>query len=207
MHDFDNSIMPTETETQDQLESTPQINEKPDLEDKNNSENILEPEDTEETNTSTNKEFLHRFFHVIQFCFLCFKGKVTPVHFSTPRSIEISKCFTSQKASMNLLNTIPRKQSTNLRPVNDTSDTDTSSLNMKISRKDQHLIHTMLKINETINRNTLKASKDQEEKEPGYHRLEQHKKNFILNASAVPQYGEQATSLTKFYLKFLAKKS
>jgi hypothetical protein len=65
----------------------------------------------------------------------------------------------------------------------------------------------MLKINETIDKNTLKASKEKEEKEPGYHRLEQHKKSFILHASALPPYDEQASSPTEFYINFLAKKS
>jgi len=48
---------------------------------------------------------------------------------------------------------------------------------------------------------------EREEKEPGFKKLEPHKKNFILNASAVPPYDSQASEPTKFYSQFLAKKS
>jgi hypothetical protein len=48
---------------------------------------------------------------------------------------------------------------------------------------------------------------EKEEKEPGFKKLEPHKKKFILNASAVPPYNSQASEPTKFYSQFLAKKS
>jgi hypothetical protein len=59
-----------------------------------------------------------------------------------------------------LLNKIKRKRPSDLRPQNESFDTDTSSPEQKMSRKDHHHIHTMQKFNETVDKNTLKASKE-----------------------------------------------
>ncbi len=40
----------------------------------------------------------------------------------------------------------------------------------------------MLKLNESVDKNIIKATKEKEDKEPGFNRLEEHKKNLILNA-------------------------
>jgi hypothetical protein len=58
-----------------------------------------------------------------------------------------------------LLNKI-KKRSSDLRPQNESFDTDTSSPEQKRSRKDHHHIHTMQKFNETVDKNTLKESKE-----------------------------------------------
>ena len=65
----------------------------------------------------------------------------------------------------------------------------------------------MLKLNESVDKNILKATREKEEKDPGFPRLEHHKKNLILNASALPPYDLQAENPTEFYSTFLAKKS
>jgi hypothetical protein len=49
--------------------------------------------------------------------------------------------------------------------------------------------------------------KERDEKEPGFARREQHKKNMILNPSATPPFKVQAKSPTNFYSSFLSKKS
>jgi len=51
----------------------------------------------------------------------------------------------------------------------------------KISRKDNYLINTMIKLHDTIDKN----SKNKEEKDPGFIRLKLHRKKLIHNASAV----------------------
>jgi hypothetical protein len=53
----------------------------------------------------------------------------------------------------------------------------------------------------------FRQNKVQEEKEPGFARLEHYQKNLILNASAIPPYENPATTLTEFYLSLMAKKS
>jgi hypothetical protein len=77
----------------------------------------------------------------------------------------------------------------------------------KISRTDEHLINTMLKIHESFDSNITKSNKEKEEKEPGFKRLEHHKKNLILNASALPPFDQAADGPTKFYKTFLQKKT
>jgi hypothetical protein len=61
----------------------------------------------------------------------------------------------------------------------------------------------MLKINDAMDKNT----KEKLDKEPGFSRLEEHRKNLILNASSLPPYDTPATQPTEFFTTFLAKKS
>ncbi len=82
-----------------------------------------------------------------------------------------------------------------------TNESDLSSPENKISRKDQHFIKAMMKLNESMDKNILK------EKEPGINRLKSHKKNLILNTSATPPFDTAASAPSEFYLTFLAKKS
>jgi hypothetical protein len=53
----------------------------------------------------------------------------------------------------------------------------------------------------------LCTSKDREEKEPGFARLEQHEKNLILNASTIPPFNDPAETPTEFYTSLLSEKS
>jgi len=52
-----------------------------------------------------------------------------------------------------------------------------------------------------------KSSREKSDKEPGFSRLEEHRKNLILNASAQPPFSTAASSPTEFYTAFLARKS
>ncbi len=53
----------------------------------------------------------------------------------------------------------------------------------------------------------IRRSKEKDEKETGFHKLEPHKQQLILNASSPHPFDDQATSPTEFYFDFLAKKS
>jgi hypothetical protein len=141
--------------------------------------------------------------HVIQFCHLCSKGKITPVLYSLSSSIEIENWFSSLPIFINT-----NKNRSHLRKENPSikdSDNDTSSTSpdRKISRRDDYLINTMIKLHDTMDKNT----KNKEEKDPGFNRLEDHRKKLILNASAVPPFEVEATTPSEFYLSFLSKKS
>jgi hypothetical protein len=65
----------------------------------------------------------------------------------------------------------------------------------------------MLKLHDSIHKNSLKQTLEKDEKEPGFHRLEPYTKNLILNASALPPFDIQAPKLTESYTTFLSKKS
>jgi hypothetical protein len=65
----------------------------------------------------------------------------------------------------------------------------------------------MLKISDTLDKNMTRSSQDRDDKEPGFARLEQHKKTMILNASAIPPFDTAATTPTDFYASLLSKKS
>ena len=45
------------------------------------------------------------------------------------------------------------------------------------------MIHTLLKISDNLDQNTLRLSKENEEKAKGFSKLENHKKQLILNAT------------------------
>jgi hypothetical protein len=99
------------------------------------------------------------------------------------------------------------KRQNNIDLLNSNSDDETENPINKISRKDQHFIDTMLKLNESIDKNIIKSNQEKAEKEPGFTRLEYYKKNMILNASATPPFDEQASTPTEFLIQFMGKKN
>jgi hypothetical protein len=52
-----------------------------------------------------------------------------------------------------------------------------------------------------------KTYREKSDKEPGFSRTEEHRKNLVLNASVLPPFTEAASSPSEFYTAFLAKKS
>ena len=83
------------------------------------------------------------------------------------------------------------------------SDDSLSSPDHKVSRRDQDFINTMLKLHDLMD----KSYKEKSDKEPGFAGLEEHRKNLILNASALPPFTEVASRPTELFNVFLAKKS
>lgn len=77
----------------------------------------------------------------------------------------------------------------------------------KLSRKDEQMINTMIKLHECFDTSMTRSIKDKEEKEPGFNRLEAHKKQLILNASAVSPYDTKASEPSEFFKTFLQKKT
>jgi hypothetical protein len=68
---------------------------------------------------------------------------------------------------------------------------------------DNYLINSMIKLHDTMDRN----SKSKEDKDPGFKRIELHRKKLVLYASTITPFDTKASSPTDFYLSFLAKKS
>lgn len=139
--------------------------------------------------------------HVVQFCHLCAKGKIAPVLYSLSSNSEIENWFQSLPVFATKYQPIPRK-SISMNKESETEDS-ISSPERKISRKDNYLINTMIKLHDTMDRN----SKNKEDKDPGFNRLEVHRKKLILNASAVSPFDTEASNPTEFYHSFLSKKS
>jgi hypothetical protein len=139
--------------------------------------------------------------YAIQFCHLCATGKIPPVLYSLAPDPTISAWFKSISEG------IRKTPDSNKRPTptspESESESEVSSPELKISKKDHYLINTMIKLHDTMD----KSSKNKEDKEPGFKRLESHRKNLILNASAIPPFTKAASSPTEFYTAFLAKKS
>lgn len=162
----------------------------------------------QKTNKSNNEAFLIHFIHVIQFCHLCSKGKVTPVLFTFDPSPSVSNWFNSIKMASGISRPTKLKRPSDRHTnIELSDDDDIESPENKISRKDKQFFQTLLKINDKIDNDLLKSNQDREDKEPGFNRLEPHRKNLILNASAPPPYDQAADSPTEFYTTFLSKKS
>jgi hypothetical protein len=53
----------------------------------------------------------------------------------------------------------------------------------------------------------IKNARNKEDKDPGFTRLELHRKKLVFHASAVPPFYNEAPSPMEFYQSFLAKKS
>ncbi len=156
---------------------------------------------------SNTSKFLEEFIHVIQFCHLCSKEKITPVFYTLTTSTDIQTWFTSLLPPIQLEQKTTPKRPHSLESNDNSYDAQSTSPDHKVSRKDHFLINTMLKLHDTMDRSILKQNKDKAEREPGFTWLEKHRKKLILNASAVPPYNNPADSPTEFFTSFLSKKS
>jgi len=153
------------------------------------------------------QRFLEDCIHIIQFCHLCSIGKVTPVLLTSTNSSEAKAWRSSILSPANIIESKNTNVAKHKVPEPSLEDEDGNSPVSKLSRQDDVFINTMLKIHESVHKTLLKSTMEKEEKEPGFKKLEPHKKNFILNASAVPPYDSQVSEPTEFYSQFLAKKS
>jgi hypothetical protein len=100
------------------------------------------------TNNSTKQsaeKFIPNFIHVIQFCQLCSKGKITPVHYKIVSTDEVDKWFHYVLSSCNLDARRQLKRPIPLDTNHDDSDDDLISPNHKASKMDRHLLNTILK--------------------------------------------------------------
>jgi len=100
-------------------------------------------------------------------------------------------------------NTLPNSTST-LRRSN-SIDEDEITLDSTLSLKDKHMIHTLLKISENLDQNTLRLTKESEEKSKGFSKLEHHKKLLLLNATESTDSETSPSVPTEFCQSFLKK--
>jgi hypothetical protein len=154
-------------------------------------------------NPPVTQSLISTFLHVLQFCYLCEKKKIPPVHYSIVSNSAIDGWFNKLDSVKCSVVTKNPKQHNSVILNSPDSENSASSPDPKISRKDQYFIHTLLKIHDTMDKNY----KEKSDKEPGFVRLEDHRKNLILNASALPPYNRKAQKATEFYTTLLAKKS
>jgi len=132
--------------------------------------------------TSTDHHYeVEPLLHVIQFCHLCTKGKIPPVLYSLASNQEIDSWFSSLPVFINPIATQTNKHQAPPSPADSHSHDTNSPLQKenKSSRKDDYLINTMIKLHDTMDKN----SKTRKENDPGFHRLESHQQRLILHAS------------------------
>jgi len=173
--------------------------------DKDN-DNLTSTTRNPENHQKARPRFLDNFIHVVQFCHLCAKGKIPAIHYKLTSSPEIMKWFIDTMASYGIDNNNKSKRPIELED-NDSDSEVNSNQGHKVSRTDQHLLKTILKINDNIDKQSLRTQKEREGKEPGFARLESYRKSLILNASAVPPHDSPADIPTEFYNMFLSKKT
>jgi len=151
----------------------------------------IEEDSPEDNKKSSNKTQTARSFskdellYAVQFCHLCAGGKIPPVLYSLSQDKDVSLWF-KQLLPLTDKPKTPNKRRNPATPESD-SDSTIYSPNNKISKKDHYFINTIKKLHDTMD----KSSKSKEEKEPGFKRLEAHRKTLILNASAIPPYTMQ----------------
>jgi hypothetical protein len=120
----------------------------------------------------------------LQFCQLAYKKKIPPLFYSVDTTTVIDTWFQRILFANLKFSSIRGKCQQQRDEDSSVSDKDISSPEHKISEKDRVFLSTMMKINEAMDKNY----KEKSDKEPGFRRLEEHRKNLILNASAVPPY-------------------
>jgi hypothetical protein len=191
----DSRTIPSEDEEDPQKTSEPDTDILP--------QEIDERDQEEQVKHQSNDILPKDIVHIIQFCHLCKLGKIAPVLYSLSYDPEIHDWFNSLPIVFNRSCMTLNKRQLLLTEEEKDDDSEVSSPENKISKKDHYLINTMIKLHDSMD----KTSKSKEEKEPGFTRLESHRKQLILNASAVPPFLNAATTPTEFYKTFLAKKS
>jgi len=144
---------------------------------------------------------------VFQFCYLCSKGKIKNLNYSIQPSpeiiewkLEIENKFLNIKRSQN---TLANSTSTSRR--SDSIDEEEITVDSTISLRDKHMIHTLLKISENLDQNTLRLTKESEEKSKGFSKLENHKKLLLLNATESSDNENSPSDPTEFCQSFLKK--
>jgi hypothetical protein len=157
----------------------------------------------QDTEVVIKKTMLSEFLHIMQFCHLCFKKKMPPVSYSVATTPAIETWFKSVSIAVLHSDSNRSKRQASCDSDHSDSEDEVSSPDQKLSKKDHYFLSTMMKINDAMDKNY----KDKSDKEPGFNRLEEHRKNLILNASAIPPFDEKATKPTEFLTAFLAKKS
>jgi hypothetical protein len=157
--------------------------------------------DNADKSFSMRNSFAEEFTHIIQFCQLCAWKKVPPILYT----LTDKKAVQHWISSVNLLMGLSVPQTTKrFKPDGSPQERDQSN---KISRKDEQMINTMIKLHECFDNYMSRSIKEKEEKELGFNRLEPHKKQLILNASAVSPYDTKALEPSEFFKTFLQKKT
>lgn len=175
--------------------------------DDNNNTDDNPTSETTPQSTQENEKFLPNFIHIIQFCHLCVKGRIPPVHYRIPSSLAVDKWFLFITSSCCLETKNRHKRSILVTNGEASSDDEVSSPDHKSLKTNHHLINTMLRINDNLDKHSLKIQKDSDEKEPWFAKLEEHRQLMILNASATPPYDSSANNPKEFYANFLQRKS
>jgi hypothetical protein len=85
-------------------------------------------------------------------------------------------------------------------------DDDLDSIASSSFLKDRHVIQTLLKISDTMDKNSFKASEDREKKDPGFQKLDYHRELHILNASVPEPFDDKATSPPPYTVISLQKR-
>jgi hypothetical protein len=170
---------------------------------KNTSGELLGTNEKEDASVLVSNMCLSSFVHILQFCHICFLKKVRPILFSVNLSPEVSRWFDSLTTALIRPRQSRQKRQSIEASTDYNSDSSESSPDLKVSRKDQIFINTLLKLHDSMD----KFHREKSDKEPGFSRLEEYRKNLILNASAIPPFTTAAATPTEFYTSFLAKRA
>ncbi len=146
--------------------------------------------------------------HIIYFCYLCSVEKIDHVLYSIQPSPDIIE-WQDHLEGIYLArdpvtrHSVPQNAITDGRSTS--IDEDDLTVESSISLKDRHMIHTLLKISENLDQNTLRIAKESEEKSKGFSKLEKHKRLLILNATESDHSDDQVIEPTEFCRAFLLK--
>jgi hypothetical protein len=152
--------------------------------------------------------WLEEFQHALYFCYLCEIGKMDPIIYSVQpsndiiewqRSVESKYLFNDHLHNQNMSNILASSGRS------ESIDNDDIMVESSISLKECHMMHTLLKISENLDQNTLRLARDSEEKAKGFAKLENHKRLLILNATEDNPEENSSPAPTDFCRAFLLK--
>ncbi len=111
MHDADIPLNMDTTDEQDPTTPTLDNNSSPDSRldsDTNDDAGSTQNDDTQNVadlpHSDRQHQFLAEFYHVLQFCFQCYKGKISPVLYTLDQSSNTSNWFPTLKSTLITLN-------------------------------------------------------------------------------------------------------
>jgi hypothetical protein len=145
--------------------------------------------------------------HIFQFCYVCSKEKIRSVIYSISKSPDILDWQSSiERLHLSTAHASLEfpKISTQAKLPEDLDDDDVT-IDSSLSLKDRHMTHTFLKISDNLDQNTLRLTKENEDKAKGFAKLESHKKTLILNASEHTDSETSPKEPSEFCRSFLQK--
>jgi hypothetical protein len=153
-----------------------------------------------------NSWWMTEYYHVIQLCYLFRVGNIEPIIYTRPNSSNIMKWQTSKENRYVSRTPLPLSILSNFLLTSGHSesiDKNDIMVESSMSLMDRHMIHTLSKISENLDQNTLHLTKDSEEKAKRLGKVRMLQEILVHNATENDSQHNSPSEPTDFCRAFL----